>query len=328
MAGFDDYKIDAADTGEEYSGLDMVGFVPTGEYEGDATAHLQQYDKLVKELVKAKLNGFINAVKAATAAALIGFAPGASGMTSANVNAAILEAFGNIINDLTTGGATKFLSAEQGKNLYTYLSGGWIPVTGEWTRASANSFNVPSGAADKYKRGYGVRYKQGGDYKYMSIIADPADELLTVSGGSDHTIAVADITDIAYAIDPHGAIGFPSKFSLTVPTYTTTGTAFTNQPINKTAFVTFYGDYFHITGQLQCHPTSGGTGAFEGPFTPGELPTISTPNSGSAIKVTGTFVSGYAMIEYGTRTIKIAKYDGAAIATNSEYVYFDVACRY
>lgn len=100
---------------------------------------------------------------------------------------------------------------------------GWTSVSVSWTYASASTITVPSGAASIYKTGMGIRLKQGGGYKYYYIVT-VADTLLTVTGGSDYTIANSAITDIAYTLTPAMAIGFPQEFNFN-PNFTniTTG---------------------------------------------------------------------------------------------------------
>lgn len=97
---------------------------------------------------------------------------------------------------------------------------GWTLVSDTWTYASATTITVPSGAALLYAIGDKLRIKQGGGYKYYYIIAI-ADTLLTVTGGSDYTVANAAITDVYYS---HMAnpVGFPLIFNYT-PTLTPVG---------------------------------------------------------------------------------------------------------
>lgn len=96
---------------------------------------------------------------------------------------------------------------------------GWTLANETWTYASANTINVPSGAASKYAKGDKIRIKQGAGYKYLYVIT-VADTLLTVTGGSDYTVANSAITDNYYShqVNP---IGFPIKFSCAAPTWNT-----------------------------------------------------------------------------------------------------------
>ena len=93
----------------------------------------------------------------------------------------------------------------------------WMPVTDTWTYASATTITVPTDATTKYAVGDRLRLKQGGSYKYYYIITVAA-TLLTVTGGSDYTVANSAITDIGVskAVNP---IGFPGAFNYT-PTFT------------------------------------------------------------------------------------------------------------
>lgn len=93
----------------------------------------------------------------------------------------------------------------------------WMPVTDTWTYASATTITVPTDATTKYAVGDRVRLKQGGSYKYYYIITVAA-TLLTVTGGSDYTVANSAITDIGVskAVNP---LGFPGAFNWS-PTFT------------------------------------------------------------------------------------------------------------
>lgn len=85
----------------------------------------------------------------------------------------------------------------------------WIEVTG-WSYYSSTQITVPSGAENIYAVGDQIRLKQGGAYKYFSVIA-VADTLLTVTGGSDYSVANASITDAAFS--KGGGVGHPGWFN-------------------------------------------------------------------------------------------------------------------
>lgn len=112
----------------------------------------------------------------------------------------------------------QFVTARSGANksiLATGVANGWTEVTDTWTRASDNTITVPSNATTKYQKGWGIRFKQGGGYKYMYMTTVAA-TLLTVNGGSDYSVANAAITDVAYSPNPNEAFGFPDWFNYTV----------------------------------------------------------------------------------------------------------------
>ena len=108
---------------------------------------------------------------------------------------------------------------------------GWIPVSDTWTYASATTITVPSGAASIYKVGMGIRLTQSSTVKYFYIVG-VADTVLTITGGSDYTLANATISAVSYTNTPDTAIGFPRVFQ-----YTTTITGYTTNP--KTATLEF-----------------------------------------------------------------------------------------
>jgi len=89
---------------------------------------------------------------------------------------------------------------------------GWMLVADTWTYASATAVTVPSGAALLYAVGDKIRLKQGATYKYFYVTA-VADTLLTVTGGSDFTVATPTaITDVYYS-KVATPVGFPQWFN-------------------------------------------------------------------------------------------------------------------
>ena len=96
---------------------------------------------------------------------------------------------------------------------------GWLSANETWTYASANTITVPSGAANKYGKGDKIRLKQGGSYKYFYIIG-VADTVLTVTGGSDYTVANSAITDNYYSHQMN-PFGFTMEFACASPTWNT-----------------------------------------------------------------------------------------------------------
>ena len=108
---------------------------------------------------------------------------------------------------------------------------GWVPVTVSWAYASATTITVPSGAASLYNKGDKVRFKQGAGYKYYYIIT-VADTVLTVTGGTDYTVANAAITDVYYS-KVATPLDFPHHFA-----YTPTGVSATNVTLSGRFTVT------------------------------------------------------------------------------------------
>lgn len=93
---------------------------------------------------------------------------------------------------------------------------GWISANATWTYASATTITVPSGAASKYAVGDRIKLTQT-TVKYF-VVTGVADTVLTVTGGSDYSVANAAISANYYShVDT--PVGFPSTFSYT-PTFT------------------------------------------------------------------------------------------------------------
>jgi hypothetical protein len=95
--------------------------------------------------------------------------------------------------------------------------GGWINSGQTWAYASATTITVPTGAAAIYSIGDKIRLTQT-TVKYFNVIT-VADTVLTVTGGSDYTVANAAITAPGYSkvVSP---VGFPASFNYS-PTVTT-----------------------------------------------------------------------------------------------------------
>jgi hypothetical protein len=95
---------------------------------------------------------------------------------------------------------------------------GWTSCLETWSYASATTITVPSNATTKYSVGDKIRLKQGGGYKYF-YVTGVADTLLTVSGGSDYTVANSVITDNDFS-KLSSPVGFPGYFETGLPTFT------------------------------------------------------------------------------------------------------------
>lgn len=98
---------------------------------------------------------------------------------------------------------------------------GWSIAPGVWSYASATTITVPTGAASIYAIGDKIKLTQT-TAKYFYVVA-VADTLLTVTGGSDYSVANAAITSPYYskAVAP---VGFPSSHNYTTA-WTASGTA-------------------------------------------------------------------------------------------------------
>lgn len=93
---------------------------------------------------------------------------------------------------------------------------GWTIANETWAYASATTITVPAGAASKYGKGDKIKLTQT-TVKYFYIVG-VADTVLTVTGGTDYTVANAAISANYYSkiANPQG---FPGFFNWT-PTIT------------------------------------------------------------------------------------------------------------
>lgn len=89
------------------------------------------------------------------------------------------------------------------------VNDGWQSIGDSWAYASASTITVPSGAASYYQVGGKIKLTQT-TVKYFYIVG-VADTVLTVTGGTDYTVANAAISDIGYS-NVENPVGFPNSF--------------------------------------------------------------------------------------------------------------------
>jgi len=198
---------------------------------------------------------------------------------------------------------------------------GWTLANETWTYASATTITVPSGAANKYSKGDKIRLKQGGGYKYFYIIG-VTDTVLTVTGGSDYTVANSAISDIYYSKSA-SPVGFPKYFNFTIVNFTTSGTAFTNQPSTSALRFNIIDGVCRVWVLGLTHATSGGTGIIYMNVTANQLPIRIDAEVGTAFNLN----DGKAAVAWvqATNVIAFVQYDGGAnFLGNSKYFVVNV----
>lgn len=184
---------------------------------------------------------------------------------------------------------------------------GWYPANETWTYASATTITVPSGAASRYSIGDRIKLTQT-TVKYFVVIG-VADTVLTVTGGSDYTVANAAITN-NYFSHEMSPVGYPASFNYTptitpgsgsITTYTASGTF---QIYNKFVSIYFYIDV-----------TNNGTG--------GSTINVTLPVSlATNVSIPGISGNGKAVVGFtsGT-TIYMRRYDnGYPIDNNTSFI--------
>ena len=225
-----------------------------------------------------------------------------------------IEASGFIVGDGSDGVVAKTLAETKTLLGVDGLNSGWVLVTDSWAYASATTITVPSGAAAIYSVGDKIKITQA-TVKYFYVVG-VADTVLTVTGGSEYSVVSAAITSV-YLSKEATPVGFPQWFSLTAPTWTTSGTAFTNQPATNSAKFQIAGRVLSVSIRFTMNATSGGTGRFIATFTAGELPAFVIASAGSVFNY-NTFLGGTSWTTTTQNVVSCSKYDGTALATNSE----------
>lgn len=120
------------------------------------------------------------------------------------------------------------------------MMNGWIEVNDTWAYASATTITVPTNATTRYNKGNKIRIKQGGSYKYFYIVSVAA-TVLTVTGGTDYTVANSAISNIAYS-KVESPLDFPTSFNYTATVSGSGGSIGTYAETNS-------GVYFSVVGK-------------------------------------------------------------------------------
>lgn len=181
------------------------------------------------------------------------------------------------------------------KSQQAFGGDGWQLANETWTYASATTITVPSGAASKYAKGDKIKLTQT-TVKYFYIIG-VADTVLTVTGGSDYTVANEAISANYYSHES-SPIGFPDWFNWT-PAYT----GFSSNPTIQSQF-SLKGRTCFIKG----YPSSAGTSN----ATSFKLTLPIAPSTSSAKR---SYAYGWG-VDNGSATGTIFAVSGADDATN------------
>ncbi len=154
-------------------------------------------------------------------------------------------------------GTTVLVSVDSaGARTLMYRDMGWKDPDESWSFASSTSITVSSGAASRYTKGDKIKFTQT-TVKYFYIVGI-ADTTLTVTGGSDYTVANAAISANFYsnADNPQGFpllnwspgfTGFSADPTVTSATFIITGSVITVL-FNQNALGTSDAITFTMTG--------------------------------------------------------------------------------
>lgn len=198
-----------------------------------------------------------------------------------------------VYGEFSQSGSAEPLFRVNGEFQITGRFDGWVAAGGygsaqTWTYASATTITVSSGATSKYSVGDKIKLTQT-TVKYFYVVA-VANTLLTVTGGSDYTVANAAIT-LPYYSKIENPQGFPHFFNWT-PGF---GAGFSVNPVVTFAKFIVVGRLATIQYADDSNGTSNGTGfTITGlPVTPTqtmEFP-LMTSRNGGAILNTGLVVT-------------------------------------
>lgn len=153
---------------------------------------------------------------------------------SIRTNAATFEATANLIDALNSSISTI--------NSTLAPFSGWTDISETWTWASSTTITVPTDATTRFQKGDKIWCTNSGT-KYFYVVGVAA-TTLTVSGGSDYSVANAAISSIKMSRYPH-PFGFPTQFNW-VPTFT----GFSANPTSVVA--TFYIHQGRCFASLRC----------------------------------------------------------------------------
>jgi len=192
---------------------------------------------------------------------------------------------------------------------------GWIYDTDTWTYVSATSFKIAGkNVAYRFPKGTIIKLVQSGSTKYFYVTAAnfSTDTTVTITGGSDYTLANATISGQAYsyAAAPQN---FPKRFAYT-PIVTYAGGTTDPTSITTNFYFAINGSLVSVTGSGQLTRGSG-----DRTYTAFTLPFVF---DGS----TGSFSCNYAdtvkqVFCAGDKT-KVTTYHTAMISNGNYWLYF------
>lgn len=197
------------------------------------------------------------------------------------------------------------------EGLKTAMQNGWSELSESWSYASATTITVPTDATTRFRVGDKIRLKQGGGYKYFYIYVVAA-TLLTVTGGTDYTVANSAITDIAISRDSE-PLGFPAAFNWT-PTWgnltTTSGT--------QVAKFSIQGNWCEFTVEFNFGASSAITGAVTH-----SLPVPCATQTSTFLAIGSVVMHDFATaIYYGATVIQSGSVTIRAITASGTYAFW------
>lgn len=195
---------------------------------------------------------------------------------------------------------------------------GWTLANETWTYASATTLTVSGDVTNKYQVGDKIRLTQT-TVKYFVIIAlsySAPNTTITIFGGTSYTFTNASVSNNYYSksVDPYG---FPTFFAMTPPTFSRSGTGFTNAPTSVIANIAFKGRMAMLMVQGLFGNPSGGTGYIYASIVPPALNDSCAMTGGINISTVKVY-----SVHHDTTKFVAALTDGGAITDSNVYFRF------
>lgn len=236
------------------------------------------------------------------------------GVTASSVSGNADTVDGYHANATPTANTIPVLDAQAGLPAAAY-NGGWIYSTDTLNYASASSVTITGvDRTSVYTKGTKVKFTNNSTTYYGTVSSSTFSTNTTINffANNDYSIANSAITNpfYSYGSNPQG---YPTIFNYT-PTFTTSGSAFTNAPTASLACFWVIGSVIYLEIVYSYNATSGGTGGTD----------ITVPVAGttSATITASRWTDGASGAANFTDTthIRVFKYDTTTMISNSATV--------
>ncbi len=192
---------------------------------------------------------------------------------------------------------------------------GWTLANETWTYASASTFTVSGDVSGKYQVGDKIKLTQT-TVKYFVIVGvsySAPNTTITIFAGTTYSLANAAITSNYYSRAAE-AFGFPAFFAMSAPSFTRSGTGFTNAPTQVIANIAFKGKMAMLMVQGLFGNPSGGSGYIYCSIVPPALNDSCMMSNGLNISTVKIY-----SVHHDTTRFVLALQDGSGITDSNVY---------
>lgn len=177
---------------------------------------------------------------------------------------------------------------------------GWTPANETWTYASATTFTVTGDVTAKYQKGDKIKLTQTtAKYFYIVSVSFSGSTTITITGGTDYTLANAAITSPFYS-KTNFPQGFPARHNYT-PTYT--GSA----SMTYTSVTTTIAAFNVVNGVVHVWHESTGTISNADVTVSFTVPITTAVTQGSKVFFATADTNGVGKASVGTTTASVLK---------------------